>query len=115
MKSDEVESLMEQPCLRRDGGQAAVMFVMAVSTVFVALVVALTSIGGHVIDRSRAQTAADAAALASLTGGSAAARELVEHHGAQLVSWSRGTRPDEVIVVVRVGDATASAAATNAP
>lgn len=98
-----------------DDGQAAVALVVMVAVLFVALVVALGTFGGHTIDRTRAQTAADAAALASLDGGQSAARRLAEVHDAHLVSWEVGPGPDEVSVVVRFGDAEATARATNAP
>ena len=98
-----------------DDGQAAVALVTMVAVLFVALVVALGAFGGRSLDRTRAQTAADAAALASLDGGRSAARRLAEVHDAHLVSWTPGPGPDEVSVVVRLGDATATARATNAP
>jgi hypothetical protein len=72
-------------------------------------------VGGEMIDRIRAQTAADAAALAALRGGRGAAAELAERHGGELVSFERGPGEDRVNVVVQVGDRTARAAATDAP
>lgn len=99
----------------RDRGQAAIVFVSAVSVVFVALVIALGSIGERIVDRARAQTAADAIALASLSGGRSAAERLATRHAAELVSWSRGPGQFDVVVVVRVDDELATAAATNEP
>ena len=58
--------------------------------------------GGHLIDRTRAQTAADAAALGSVVGGRDAAEALADRHGATLVSFRRGPGPGRVTVVVRV-------------
>ena len=102
------------PQRRGDRGQAAILLVAVVATLAVVLAAALADFGGHVLDRSRAQHAADAAALASLDGGVVAASELARRNGAVLVSWQRGPGPDEVTVVVRVGDSTATARASNA-
>ncbi len=62
---------------------------------------------------ARARSAADAAALASLEGGHAAAEELATTNGATVVSWAQVG--SDVVVEVRVGDAVATARATNAP
>lgn len=92
------------------------MLVVAVAAVLlVAMVVALAALGRTAVDRTRAQTAADAAALASLDGGRGAAASLAARHGASVVSWSRGPDPFEVTVTVRLGDTTATARASNAP
>jgi len=99
----------------RDDGQAAVALVIMMAVLFVALIVAAGTFGGRTLDRARAQTAADAAALGSLDGGRSAAQRLAEAHDAVLVSWEPGPGPDEVSVVVRFGDATAAARATDAP
>jgi len=65
------------------------------------------------IDRQRAQNAADAAALAGVTGGPAAGERLARANGGVIVSWSQdGTA---VTVTVRVGERTASARATGEP
>lgn len=85
------------------------------AVLFVAVVVALAVMGRTAIDRTRAQTAADAAALASLDGGRAAAVSLAHRHDAEVVTWSRGPGPSEVTVVVRLGDTTATARASNNP
>ena len=47
--------------------------------------------------------------------GLVAADDLARRNGAVIISWSRGPGPDEVTVVVRVGDSTATARATDAP
>ena len=99
----------------RDRGQAAVVLVVVASVVFVVSAAALVVLGGRVVERTRAQTAADAAALASLDGGRPGAEALAERHGAELVSWVRGPGNDEVTVEVRLGHARATARATNAP
>lgn len=80
-----------------------------------ALLSALVDFGGIVQDRARAQTAADAAALASLEGGRAAAVDLAARHGGSVVSWIRGPGAHEVTVVVRLGDTTAAARASDSP
>ncbi len=99
----------------RDRGQAAVLVVMVAMVLFVALSAALVALGGHMIDRTRAQTAADAAALGAVAGGPSAAVALAGRHGAILVSFERGPASGQVTVVVRVGSATATAAASDAP
>lgn len=66
-----------------------------------------------IVDRQRAQNAADAAALAGVTGGSAAASDLAAANGAELVSWRRSGR--DVVVVVAVDGREATARATDAP
>lgn len=99
----------------RDDGQAALAMVIMVAVLFVALVMAAGTFGGRALDRTRAQTAADAAALGSLTGGRLQAHRLAHDHGATLVSWERGPGPHDVSVVVRLGTATATARATDAP
>lgn len=73
-------------------------------------VVVLGRVGAASADRSRAQTAADAAALAGVHGGPAAAREAAEANGGALASFAV---VDGVIEVeVELGDGSASARAT---
>jgi len=91
------------------------MLLVITAALAVVLAVAVADFGHHLIERGRAQHAADAAALASLDGGRAAADLLARRNGATLVSWTRGPGPDEVTVVVRVGASTARARATDAP
>jgi Flp pilus assembly protein TadG len=98
-----------------DYGQAAIMLLVIVAVLAVLLAAALADFGQHLIERGRAQHAADASALASLDGGRRAADDLARRNGAVIISWSRGPGPDEVTVVVRVGDSTATARATDAP
>ena len=99
----------------RDRGQAAV-FMMVIATVLVAAIsAALIDVGGRLIDRTRAQTAADAVALGAVIGGRDAAETLAQRHGATLLSFVRGPNSGQVSVVVRVGTATADAAASDAP
>lgn len=98
---------------RNDRGQSAIVLMVVIAAFGTALVGALADVGAVAHDRTRAQTAADAAALASLDGGRAAAARFADLHGATLVSWTR--HGHGVIVVVRRGDATATARATNEP
>jgi hypothetical protein len=100
--------------LEPDRGQAAVVGLATTCVVFVVMLGALGVVGDRLVDRARARTAADAAALASLDGGRAAAIAMARTHGAMLVSWSAGPGPDEVTVVVTVDGVEAAARATNA-
>lgn len=98
-----------------DRGQVAVGVTLIGAAFFVLLMSALSHLGGLMIDRVQAQTAADAAALASLDGGRSKADELAHVHGAIVILWQRGPGRDEVTVIVQVGEATATARATDAP
>jgi hypothetical protein len=97
----------------RDRGGAAVLVLVSASTVAAAAAVGIGSLIVDLVDAARARTAADAAALASVRGGRETADELASVHGATLVEWHRDG--DDVVVRVRVGDAMATARATNAP
>ena len=88
---------------------------MVTVVMFVSVTSALVTVGARVIDRGRAQTAADAAALASVDGGRRAAVDLAGLHGGTVVSWWRGPSTDDVTVVVAVGGATATSRATDRP
>ncbi len=73
------------------------LVVVAIGSALAAvLMLALVVLGDRVIDGSRAQAAADAAALAGVVEGRSAAAELAGSNGARLVSF------DEVAGVVRV-------------
>jgi hypothetical protein len=97
----------------RDDGQAAIVVVVVVAVLVVTICLALAAMGGTTIDRTRAQTAADAAALASLEGGPAAAARLAGRHGAVVTAWSSSGH--EVTVTVRLGEVSATARASDAP
>jgi hypothetical protein len=92
---------------------------MLVFTVLVGLavtsatVVALVPWLDGLIDRERARNAADAAALAGVTGGRDASATLAADNGGVLVSWKRDGAA--VTVTVRVDDSRATARATNGP
>jgi len=100
--------------VRDDDGQAAVLVVAMASVLFMTMLAGLSAVGGRVVDRAHAQTAADAAALASLDGGRAAAQRMAAAHGARIVLVTTGPG-DEVTVQVDYGSATATARATAAP
>lgn len=100
--------------VRNDDGQAAVMVVAMTSVLFVIMLAGLSVVGGRVVDRVHAQTAADAAALASVEGGRRAADDMAAAHGARVVSLTTGPGA-EVTVQVEYGSATATARATDAP
>jgi len=106
---------MDQELLRRDrrdGGQV-VPLVLAVMVVVGAVMIALTHLGATATQRARAQTAADAAALAGAAEGRSAAEKLANANGARLVSY-RDVGSD-VIVTVAVEDVPATARARAGP
>lgn len=95
-----------------DRGQAVLL--MAVVVVFAALVaVGVAQAGAVVLQRQRAQTAADAAALAGLDGGRTASARLASLNGAALVSFDR--QGSFVTVVVSIGRVHARARASDGP
>jgi hypothetical protein len=93
-----------------DRGQA-LPIVVGVLAVVAVLVAALGVVAGHSIDAARARTAADAAALAGVERGKAAAEALANANGGVLDEF-RTTEAGDVVVRVRVGRASASARAT---
>jgi Tfp pilus assembly protein PilX len=100
---------------RRDSGQAAVLLVIVVCVVFAMSAVALATLGRDMTERTRAQSAADAAALAGLVQGRGAGEEIAARHGASVVSWTASSAPDGQVItaVVRLGNATATARASD--
>jgi hypothetical protein len=94
---------------RSERGQAAPFAAMVVALAVV-LTLAIARLAGGLVDAARARTAADAAALAAVLGGRAAAERLAAEHHASLVQWSRAGQ--DVLVTVRVGDAVVTARAT---
>lgn len=100
----------------RDGcdDRGSLVLVIAATIVLVALMAfGVGELGTAAIDRSRAQNAADAAALAGVPGGRAASARLARSNGGTLVSFER--RGWVVTVVVEVGGASARARATDGP
>lgn len=94
--------------MRRDAGQIVPMMALVL---FVVVVVAMVVIrlGLQVDRRARAQSAADAAAIAGATEGEDVAGSVTEANGATLESFV--VRGSEVEVVVRLGDERATARA----
>jgi len=97
---------------RADRGQGVVLLLAVVAMISLA-VVAVGVFGARIVDRGRAQTAADAAALAATTGGRSAAARLAASNGAALISYAEAG--DVVIVVVDVDGERATARATDGP
>ena len=97
----------------RDRGSGFVMTVLVGVGVTGGVLVALVPWGSGLVAHERARTAADAAALAGVTGGRGAAATMAAANGGVLVSWARDG--SEVTVTVRVGDHRALARATNGP
>src|SRR5688572_1865171 len=97
---------------RDDRGQTTVLAVMGVGFAALLLVGAATA-GRVLVERARARTAADAAALAGAAEGEAGAREVARANGGVLV---RHEDLDGVAMVeVRVGRVTAFARARWTP
>jgi predicted MarR family transcription regulator len=95
-----------------DRGQAMVL-ILAVVVMASLSVVAVGLFGVRLVDRGRARTAADAAALAATVGGRAAAQRLAADNGARLVQFTQVG--ETVTVVVDVGGERATARATDGP
>jgi hypothetical protein len=98
---------------RCDRGAIGVAVVMVVAAVSASVMVALERVAGDLVDAQRARTAADAAALAGVHGGRPTATRIAAANGGELVGWV--DVDDAVTVEVRVGDAVATARATDAP
>jgi hypothetical protein len=96
----------------RDNGQAVVLL-LAVVVMAALSVVAVGLFGQRIVDRGRAQTAADAAALAATEGGRAAAQGMAASNGAVLVGYDEAG--DVVTVVVEFHGERATARATDGP
>ncbi|MGZ4791012.1 MAG: pilus assembly protein TadG-related protein [Ilumatobacteraceae bacterium] len=96
----------------RDRGQAVVLL-LAVVVMAALSVIAIGRFGSRVIDRGRAQTAADAAALAATSGGRPAVERLAGRNGGRLISYE--VSGDSVVVVVDVAGERAVARATDGP
>lgn len=97
---------------RPDRGSA----ILAVTSVVVLsglVALATARLGVAMVQRTCARTAADAAALAGVEGGPAAAGRLAAANGGRLVSFAAAG--DSVTVSVRCGDASAVARASNGP
>jgi Flp pilus assembly protein TadG len=100
----------------RERGQAIGLLVIAV-TLIMATVAGIARLSIGMAQRSRAQNAADAAALAGAVGGYAEAFRAAEHNGSHLVSYTRVGQAgaDTFTVTVQSGDQSASARVSNQP
>lgn len=98
---------------RADRGSAFVLTILVTLALGGAAGLAVVPMAETLIDRQRAHSAADAAALAGVTGGEPAAASVAAANGATLVAWSREGRA--VTVTVRVGDQRITARATDGP
>jgi Flp pilus assembly protein TadG len=110
-----VVRVREQGVQRGRGERGTVTVLMAGIVVLVGMTMWWLGVAGSLmVQRSRAQTAADAAALAGAVDGEDAARRFAEANGALLVGYRSSDVADGVIEVdvdVVVGDARASAGA----
>lgn len=97
---------------RTDRGQA-VLLVVVVVVILVVVTAAAARFGVRLIAIEQAQIAADTAALAGVEGGARDTRRLAEANGGALVSYVGDAWT--VTVVVRHGDAVATARASRAP
>lgn len=96
----------------KERGQAVVLLLAVVAMASLA-VVGVGRFSQRIVDRGRAQTAADAAVLAATTGGRSAAARLAADNGAALISYAAAG--DVVTVVVEVDGERATARATDGP
>jgi Flp pilus assembly protein TadG len=101
----------------RDGGAALVLVVLVSVALAAAVLLALVPVLVELTHRQQAQSAADAAALAGVTGGRAAADRLAVANGATIIAWSQRVTGlgVTVTVTVSVGGQQATARATDEP
>lgn len=97
----------------RDRGSMLVFVMMVGVALTAAITLAMVPVLADLAERQQARSAADAAALAGVTGGRAEAASIAQRNDGVLVGWSRTGR--EVTVEVRVGDQLAVARATDGP
>ncbi len=95
--------------LRRDRGQVALPMVLLTLSVVVVASGTLFVLGRVLVDRSAAQAAADAAALAAAADGPDAAAAIARSNGADLVRVTESA--SEVVVEVTLGWGSARARA----
>lgn len=97
----------------RDRGSMLLLVMFVGMALTAAITMALVPVLTDLTDRQQARSAADASALAGVSGGRSAASRIAGRNDAELVSWSE--QGDEVLVTVRVGDQLATARATDGP
>ncbi len=99
-----------------DGGQATGLILMSIALI-ATVAIAVSGVATRMAQRSRAQNAADAAALAGVDGGRGSAEEVAARNGAALISFEhhRDTNGVIVTVVVTLGGEQAIARASTEP
>jgi len=97
----------------RDRGSAFLLTMLVGLALTGAALLAVVPTATVLIDHQQARSAADAAALAGVAGGRAAAASIAADNGAELVGFSVDGR--RVTVTVSVGGRTATARATDEP
>lgn len=97
----------------RDRGSMSVLAALTAVSIVASLSFGLMPVLVDLAHRQRARSAADAAALAGVTGGRTAAAALATANGAELIAYGRAGRA--VTVRVQVGDQVVVARATDAP
>jgi hypothetical protein len=95
---------------RGDGGQAGLVLVVLVTVMAAVALTVVAGVGVAVNDRTRARTAADAAALAGAVGGERAAAEVAVANGGVLEAFTPVGPAVEATVRVGRGRATSRAA-----
>jgi len=98
---------------RGDRGQVGLALALLVAGAATVMMLLTASLGRTVIDRTKARTAADAAALAGVSGGRAAAERVAGENGGTLEALT-GLGP-VVEARVRVGTARATSRAAPRP
>lgn len=96
---------------RRDSGQIGVV-VVALAAIALAVVQGMVRFGDALVDTARAQSVADAVALAVAAGEDGVVDHLLHDHDATIVSISGD---DDVTVRVSIGGRTAAARAATTP
>ena len=100
--------------VRRDRGQAIGLILIAVALI-VTVAVAVAGLALRSAHHGRAQTAADAAALAGASAGEASANRIAEMNGARIIFYSELPGADGLSVTVQVsvdGEAATARAST---
>lgn len=99
-----------------DAGQATGLILISIALI-VTIAMAISAVATRLTQRSRAQNAADAAALAGVEGGRGSASMVAGRNGAALVSFEnhRGRSGVVVTVEVSVGGEHAIARASTEP
>lgn len=96
-----------------DRGSALVLTLLLGLGLVGGALLALPRVLVDLVERQHARSAADAAALAGVTGGEQLAGAIARANGGALVGWSHDGH--RVTVTVQVGDQQVSASATDEP